>query len=307
MLATFIIAGSAQASVPMAEKQAPGYHRISLGDFEVTALSDGVIELPAEKLLLNTSKKHVREVLTKQYLEAPVTTSVNTYLINTGEKLVLVDTGTGGRMGPTTGKLIENLKASGYQPGDVDEIYITHMHGDHVGGLMSDGKMAFPNAVVRAGKADAEHWLSEDNLKAAPEDQKRYYKAPRMAIKPYQEAGQFKTFAGEQELVPGVTAVPANGHTPGHSFYRIESGDKTLMLWGDVIHVAPVQFPEPKIAIQFDSDSDKAVKVRLKEFEQASKRGYLAGSAHLSFPGFGRLRKADQGYEFLPMPYGSSQ
>lgn len=300
-LATVTTAVSAEA--PMVKEQAPGFYRTMLGDFEVTALSDGTVKLPADKLLLNTTEEHVHQTLADNFLSVPVETSVNGFLINTNNHLVLVDTGAGSLFGPTLGKLVEHLKASGYKPADVDEVYITHMHPDHVGGLVADGEIVFPNATVRANVEDQNFWLSKENLEAADEGSKGFFKGAMASLNPYIEAGQFKPFSKDQELVPGISAVSAKGHTPGHSLYKVESGDNTLMLWGDLIHVGAVQFPQPDIAIQFDVDSEQAVKARAKAFSEADDTGYWVGAAHLSFPGLGHLKAAEEGYEFVPANY----
>ena len=148
--AAFMMLGAAHAAAPQVKTQAPGYYRTMLGEFEVTALSDGTVPLPVDTLLTRTTKAHADQALARGFLKSPVDTSVNGYLINTGSKLVLIDTGAAKLFGPTLGNLVDNLKAAGYQPEQVDEIYITHMHADHVGGLMAGEKMAFPNAIVRA-------------------------------------------------------------------------------------------------------------------------------------------------------------
>lgn len=311
LAAALLLAGlphSAEAAAPQVKTQAPGYYRMMLGDFEVTALNDGTVDLPMDKLLTGAKPGQVARALQHAYLGVPLETSVNGYLINTGTKLVLVDTGAATLFGPTLGKLLGHLKAAGYQPEQVDEIYITHLHGDHVGGLLSEGKPAFPNAVVRIDQREADYWLSEANMAKAPEAAQGGFKGAMMSIKPYQEAGRFKPFEGSPqgvELVPGVRAVSTYGHTPGHNVYVAESKGQKLAIWGDLMHVAAVQFPDPSVTIQFDSDSKAARPQREKAYADAAKNGYYVGVAHVAFPGIGRLRADGKGYLWVPANYSS--
>lgn len=293
---------TAHAAAPQVKSAAPGFYRTMLGDFEITALSDGTVQLPVDQLL-NADPKKTGQALAKWHQHSPLETSVNGYLINTGSKLVLIDTGAGALFGPTLGRLAANLKAAGYQPEQVDEIYITHMHADHVGGLMSGDAMTFPHAIVRADQHDADFWLSQANLDKAPEDKKGFFQGAMASLNPYVKAGQFKAFEGETELQPGIRAIPAYGHTAGHSIYRIESKGQVLMLWGDLMHVAAVQFENPAVTIKFDSDSKAAAAERKKAYASAAQQAYLVGAAHLSFPGLGYLRKDGKGYAFTPLNY----
>ena len=297
---------TAFAAAPMVKTQAPGYYRLMVGDFEVTALSDGTVKLPVRDLL-NTPPAKTDAALKRSFLSNPVETSVNAYLINTGSKLVLVDTGAAGLFGPTLGNMLANLKAAGYQPEQVDEIYITHMHPDHVGGLMAGSAMAFPNAIVRADKADADFWLDDAKMNAAPADAKGFFQGAMASLKPYAAAGKLKTFEGATELVPGVRTLPTHGHTAGHSVYVIESKGEKLMLWGDLMHVAAVQFEDPSVTIKFDTENKAAAKERIKAYADAAKSGYLVGAAHLAFPGLGHVRKVTgaKGYTWVPLNYSS--
>ncbi len=295
--------GSTFAAAPQVKTQAPGYYRVMLGDFEITALSDGTVQLPVDKLLTNTRPGQVDKALKQSFLKAPLDTSVNGYLVNTGSKLVLIDTGAASLFGPTLGNLIANLKAAGYQPEQVDEIYITHMHADHVGGLMAGDKLAFPNATVRADQHDADFWLSKENLDKAPADAKGFFQGAMASLNPYVAAGKFKPFDGNTDLVPGIKAMAARGHTPGHSTYLVESQGQKLVLWGDLMHVAAVQFAQPSVTIQFDTDSKAAAAQRKLAYADAAKQGYLVGSAHLSFPGLGHLRRDGAGYAWVPVNY----
>jgi len=303
-LAAFLgLSTVAMAGAPAAKGQAPGWFRMALGDFEVTALSDGTVALPVDKLLTNTKPGQVQRRLKEAYLGLPLETSVNGYLINTGDKLVLVDAGAASLFGPTLGKLVANLKASGYQPEQVDEIYITHMHADHVGGLMDGDKRVFPNATVRADQREGEYWLSPANLEQAPEDAKGFFKGAQASVNPYVAAGKYKPFDGDTVLVPGVKALAARGHTPGHTVYVVESKGQKLVLWGDLMHVAAVQFPHPEVTIAFDVDSKAAAPQRRKAFAAAAAQGYYVGVAHVAFPGIGRLRPDGKGYRWLPANY----
>jgi len=243
--------------------------------------------------------------LKRGFLTDTVETSVNGYLVNTGSKLVLIDTGAAGLFGPTLGNLLANLKAAGYQPEQVDEVYITHMHPDHVGGLMAGGNRAFPNATLRLDKRDADFWLSEANMKAAPEASKGFFQGAMASVNPYQAAGKLKTFEGDTELVPGIRAQASYGHTAGHTVYLVESKGEKLVLWGDLMHVAAVQFENPGVTIEFDSDSKAAAAQRKKAYADAAKNGYLVGVSHVSFPGLGHLRAGPggKGYTWVPLNY----
>ena len=294
----------AHAAAPPAKGQAPGWYRMSLGSFEITALSDGTLDLPVEKLLTNTTPAKVQAALARAHLRTPVETSVNGYLVNTGTKLVLIDAGAAGVFGPTLGKLVANLRASGYTPEQVDEIYITHLHGDHVGGITAaDGKAVFPNAIVRLDKKEAGFWLDQATMDKAPEAMKDFFKGAMASMKPYLDAGKVKPFEGDAELVPGIRSFATRGHTPGHSAFVVQSGAAKLVVWGDLMHVAAVQFPDPSVTIEFDVDSKAAAPQRKKAYADAAKDGYFVAIAHVSFPGIGQLRPDGKGYRWLPANY----
>ncbi|MBB3639341.1 MBL fold metallo-hydrolase [Variovorax atrisoli] len=293
----------AQAAAPQVKTQAPGFYRMMLGDFEVTALFDGTLDLEPKKLLTNTTQEQVGKLLDRGFEKDAVPTSVNGYLINTGSKLVLVDTGAGGLFGPTLGNLQANLKAAGYQPEQVDDVLLTHMHGDHVGGLVQDGKLVFPNATIHAGQEDADFWLKKANLEKASAEMKGFFQGAMASLNPYVEAGKFKGMKGGTELAPGIKAVPAHGHTPGHNIYVVESKGQKLVVWGDLMHVAAVQFAQPQVTISFDVDSKPAAVERKKAYADAAKGRYLVGSAHLPFPGLGHVRAEGKGYVWVPVDY----
>lgn len=295
-------ATTAQAAAPMAKFQAPGFYRTTLGDFEVTVLNDGTLDLPVNKLLKQPPAK-TDAALAKVFEKSPIQTSVNGFLINTGSKLVLIDAGAASLFGPTLGQLLGNLKASGYKPEQVDEIYITHMHSDHVGGLASNEQRVFPNAIVRAGKLDADYYLSQANLDKAPPEGKDSFQGPMLSVNPYVKAGKFQPIVANTELVPGIKSYFNGGHTVGHITYVIESKGQKLVLLGDLLHVQGVQFDDPGVGIQFDTDSTIAIAERKEAFAAAAKGGYLIGAAHLSFPGLGHVRAHGKSYQYVPINY----
>jgi glyoxylase-like metal-dependent hydrolase (beta-lactamase superfamily II) len=302
LLAALAVAAPTFAAAPLAGTNAPGFHRIMLGDFEVTALSDGTVDLPVDKLLHQPADVTTK-ALARNFQSVPTETSVNGFLVNTGSKLILVDTGAGSLFGPTLGKLAANLKAAGYQPEQVDEIYLTHLHPDHVGGLAANSQLVFPNAVVRADKRDTDFWLSQANQDKAPADSKGFFQGAVASLSPYATAQHLKPFSGDTELAPGVRATSTYGHTPGHTIYTVESKGKKLVLLGDLIHVGAVQFDHPEVTIGFDSDAKAAAAARAKVFQTVAKDGALVGVSHLSFPGLGHLRSNGKGYQWVPVAY----
>ncbi|WP_095199249.1 MBL fold metallo-hydrolase [Mesorhizobium carmichaelinearum] len=291
------------ADAPMLKSQAPGFYRLAVGDFEITALSDGSNMLPATKLLQGDPAR-IEEALKRNYLGDLIETSHNCFLLDTGAKLVLIDAGAGSLLGPSTGHLLSNLRASGYRPEQIDELYLTHLHADHVGGLMVEGQRAFPNAIVRVDKRDTDYWLSDANMRAAPAEARRFFEAAVASITPYMQAGKLAIFDGNTDLVPGVRAQTAYGHTPGHTMYVVESRGEKIVLWGDVVHVAAVQFKDPSVTIQYDGDASEAEHVHELAFADAAQKGYIVGGAHISFPGLGRVRRdADNAYTYVPLDY----
>lgn len=297
-----ITAHPAYAAAPMVKTQAPGFYRVMLGDFEITAINDGTVNLPVDKLL-DEPPARTDELLKKSYLSSPLETSDNAFLINTGSRLVLVDTGAGTLFGPTLGKLLANLHAAGYAPEQVDDILLTHMHPDHVGGLMADGQRAFPNAVIHADKREAAYWLSKPNRDKAPASSKSFFEGAMASLQPYVAAGKFQPFDGNTVVVPGVKSLAAHGHTVGHTAYLVESKNQELLLVGDSIHVADVQFSHPSVTIAFDTDAKEAAGSRAAVFARAAEEGALVGAAHLSFPGLGHLRAEGNAWDWIPVSY----
>jgi len=295
---------TASAAAPQVRTQAPGFYRTMLGDFEITALSDGTVDLDVAKLLAEPAAK-TDAALARSFVHGPLETSVNAYLVNTGTRLILVDAGAGTLFGPTLGKLLASLQAAGYAPGQVDDIFLTHMHPDHVGGLSANGQRVFPNATLHADRRDSDFWLSQASLDKAPDGMKGFFQGAMASVNPYVAAGKYQPFEADGEPVPGIRTIASHGHTAGHTSYLVESKGQRLLVIGDLIHVASVQFAEPGVTIAFDSDAKAAAASRATLFAEAAKDGDLIGAAHLQFPGLGHLRAAGRSWQWVPANYST--
>jgi len=293
------------AQAPMVKTQAPGYFRYMLGDFEITALYDGIIT-GNSKLLHNAPADEIEKLLKKVYVNPDeVNLSVNAFLVNTGKNLVLIDAGTAKVFGPGLGKVPRNLIASGYKPEQVDVILVTHMHGDHIGGLITDdGNPVYPNAVVYASKAEKDFWYSDAIADKAPVNFKPVFKMVRDLMNPYINTGKFKTVENGELPVAGIKAIDIKGHTAGQLAYKVTSGTQSLLMIGDMLHVFEVQLKLPEVSLDFDADQKKAADVRTEMFKSFAKDGTLIATSHLPFPGIGRLTAdGDKGYTWLPVRF----
>ena len=298
------LVGAAHAEAPAVRTQVPGFYRMALGDAEVTALYDGYIDLDT-KILSNASPAEIQRLLARMFIAGEkVQTAVNTYLVNVGGKLILIDTGTAKAFGPTLGFVADHLRAAGYTPEQVDVVLLTHLHPDHVNGLLGvDGKPLFPNAQVRVAQVESDFWLSADNTAKAPKDFQPFFKMAQAAAAPYQASGQWKPFHDESEVAPGIKPVPAVGHTPGHSAYVVESKGERLLILGDTVHSYAVQFARPEVAIEFDTDKKQAVATRKKLFAWAAREKLAVAGMHLPFPGLGHIRSEGKAFAWVPVEY----
>jgi glyoxylase-like metal-dependent hydrolase (beta-lactamase superfamily II) len=283
--------------------QAPGFYRIELGDDEVTVLSDGTA--PRDVAAIMSKPNEIREALARDHELLPIDISINAFLINTGAQLVLIDTGAGELFGGGAGHLIANLRAAGYQPEQIDAILLTHIHADHSGGLSVGGKRVFPNALVYVDKRDPEFWLSA-SAEAAHPDRRVTFAQSHATVDPYATAGKLRPFDGAGPVLAGIQALPAHGHTPGHTAYLVESKGQRLLLWGDTIHLAEVQLSDPEVTIDYDMDRDAAVIARKKLLALSATQGFLVGGAHISFPGLGHVSADSAGYHWIPLPYNAT-
>ena len=296
------VAGPAVAKAPAFGHQVLSAYRHTVGSIEVIALSDGAVDLPVQ-LFPKADPAETAKILTAT--GAPTDklgTAVNAFLVNTGDKLVLIDSGAGQLFGPTLGRFAANLVALGVDPAAVDVIAMTHLHPDHFGGLLTaDAKLAFPNAAIFIGEADIKLWLDEAIAAKVPADNKPFFDQARMMVGPYVAAQKYQPAADGQEVVAGVTAIAAPGHTPGHTMYRISSGNQSLLIWGDIVHNASLQFPHPEWAIAFDTDQDLAIATRKKVFDMTAADTLTVAGAHLPFPGIGHVIKSGSAYGYVPV------
>jgi glyoxylase-like metal-dependent hydrolase (beta-lactamase superfamily II) len=296
---------SASAAGPIETRQTPGVLRWHIGDIEVTAISDGFVEVPLT-VVPKANPDEVERLQRAGFLEMPpgaLDIAVNAYLIRDGNRLTLIDTGCGQRYGATAGKLLDNLAAVGVTPDAIDTLLLTHLHSDHVFGLTApDGTAVFLNAEFVVHANELAFWQDDGNLSRASDYFKPYFSNAREAVAPY--ARRIRTIAGEgEEVVPGVEAVLLPGHTPGMTGYRIGSGRDQLFVWADIVHVPHLQFAHPEWGMKFDTDMNQAAGTRRRTFDWVAFDRILVTGMHLGFPGFGHVTRTGPAYSFVPAPW----
>jgi glyoxylase-like metal-dependent hydrolase (beta-lactamase superfamily II) len=280
-----------------ASQIAPVYHR-RIGDILVTALSDGTLERTYE-MMLGVSADEAQRHLSTAYRSAFVL-SVNAFLIHSGDRIALVETGSGNYLGETTGHLLANLIAAGVKPADIDTILLTHMHPDHSAGLtdLATGRANYPNAELVVHENEPKHWFDDAAMARGTEREKKFFfQQAREQTAPYLQ--RMRTFT-KGDVFPGVTALPLHGHTPGHTGYLIESGGERLLIWGDVVHMPEVQVPRPEVSMVVDSDPEAAAATRRRVFDMVASERLLVTGMHLHFPGFGHIAREGGAYRFMP-------
>jgi glyoxylase-like metal-dependent hydrolase (beta-lactamase superfamily II) len=278
--------------------QPPGLYHHAVGDFTVTALNDGAFEA-AFAFLTHIPSDEAEALHRTSFRRSPPWITVNCFLIQTDTRTILVDGGCGSVMGPSLGGLAKGLAAMGVGNGDIDTILVTHLHPDHVGGLIDGaGAALFPKAELVVHEADHKFWGDDATLAHASTDQdKGFVQLARSTIAAY--ADRTRVLTGGDAL-PGISIVPAPGHTPGHSGFMVASGDASLLIWGDVVHLPGVQFARPGAGMGFDIDGAQAIATRKRLMDMVATDRLAVAGMHLDFPCFGHVAKAAEGYAFVP-------
>ncbi|HEY7661625.1 MAG TPA: MBL fold metallo-hydrolase [Xanthobacteraceae bacterium] len=267
-----------------------------VGDIAVTAISDGVLAAPLDVVLGMEAAETARLAGRKPGDSLPI--AVNAFLLERAGKYALVDTGSGNSMGPTLGKLADNLRAAGVAPERVETILLTHLHPDHSNGLVDDaGRAVYPNAQVIVHEAEAAFWLDRDEASGASERIRRNIAKTAHTTAPYR-ARMRTVRAGE--AMPGISPVLLAGHTPGHTGWLIESGRDSLLIWGDLVHLAAIQIARPDTGLVYDVDPQAACATRRRMFDRVAADRLTVAGAHLDFPGFGTIVRKGAGFAFEP-------
>ncbi|MDR0754907.1 MAG: MBL fold metallo-hydrolase [Prevotellaceae bacterium] len=259
--------------------------KFTMGNFEITTLSEGQQKSGSSILIGATT-----EMIQKYAADGTFPSACNAFLVKTPEKTILVDAGFGRN-------LFDNLKLQNVTAANIDIILLTHMHGDHIGGLLRDGKVTFPNAQLCIAQAEHDYWMNIDS---------RGGEQARNVIEAYKN--RLHLFTPDDlentttELTSGIYAVAAYGHTPGHTAYLLKAGNAQFLIWGDLAHAMVIQMPHPEIAVTYDVNPKEAVVARKKILEYAAKNKIPVAGMHIAFPAMGNIRQSKaEGYEFEPL------
>jgi glyoxylase-like metal-dependent hydrolase (beta-lactamase superfamily II) len=283
-------------------QQPPGVHHVAIGDVVVTALNDGMLgddNFNFFDVVTNLPRSEAEALHRAGFRRVPPRLVVDTFLLHLPDRLVLLDGGCGAAMGPTLGRLAGNLAAVGVRPEDIDSILVTHLHPDHIGGLVdAAGQAVFRNAELIVHEADATYW-SDDAVLAQASDgmEKQFVLLSRATLAAYRDRTRRVT---DGDPLAGITAVPAPGHTPGHTGWLISSGGAALLIWGDIVHLPGIQLAHPEAGMAFDVDGAQAIATRRRIMDMAATDRLRVAGMHMDFPGFGHVVRAGGAYAFVP-------
>lgn len=299
--ASFVTPAAAKAE--MKEVDRPTHRRFKLGDFTLTTINDGAISVedPQSIFGTNASKEEFEAQAKASFLPVDkLQISFTPVIVNTGSELVLFDTGNGDARMPNAGHLIHHtLKAAGYAPEQVDKVVITHYHPDHIGGLMMGGNPTFPNATYVSAANEHDFWSAPERMSGPTERVAKLYESN---IKPMAE--KFTFIKDGDEVATGIRAMAANGHTPGHTVYHIESAGQRILVGGDFANQPYLSIAKPDWHVRFDMDKDAAVATRKKVLDMLAADRIPFTSYHMPFPAVGYIdKRADGSYHYVPVSF----
>lgn len=303
--AATLISGQAMADTAGAPTALPPVlHQFHLGEAKVTVLLDGHLPLGVQ-LFADYDAEKAEIALAKglhQMTPEGLNIPVNGYLVEQGDRKILIDAGTADLMGPSLGALGGALAATGVKPAEISTVLLTHMHPDHSGGLVkANGQAAYPNAELVVSQVEWDFWHDDAIMASVPEGSRGFFQMARGTVAPY--ADRLRLIAGEATVLAGFTALPLPGHTPGHTGYMLDSGGEQLLFWGDIIHSTALQFAYPDWTIAFDTDPQLTAATRHKMLDRAATDGLLLTGSHIDFPGLGRVLRQTEGYAYQPAPW----
>jgi glyoxylase-like metal-dependent hydrolase (beta-lactamase superfamily II) len=300
----------AEAAAPPARQQAPGWYRYKVGDFEITVATDGARSFPLpDTFVKNAKKEEVNKALADAYMEQnKMTIPYTPIVVNTGSKLVVIDTGNGPAARKDTkanyGQFPANLKASGIDPKNVDIVLISHFHADHVNGLYADdGSLQFPNAEIKVPAKEYAYWMDDGEMSRAPKGRMEgLFKNNRRVFSDAVKK-RVTQYDWDKEVAPGITAVGTPGHTPGHTSYVVSSGKGKLYVQSDVTNHPALFVRNPRWHAFFDQDAAMAEATRLKVYDMVSAEKMPMQGFHYPFPALGHIDKTSSGYVVIPVQW----
>jgi glyoxylase-like metal-dependent hydrolase (beta-lactamase superfamily II) len=300
--ASTMLGGSALARAPKLGTQTPYWHRFELGDAEVTVVSDGPLPLgDPSGTFTGVPKEEVKKMLTDNFLNPDnVVLEQNSPVVNTGDKLILFDTGMGTSQafGPTTGRQQKSLAEAGIKASDIDAVVLSHAHIDHIGGIVdASDKPLFPNAQYYISQADFDYWTDEGKLGSPLKD---FVVHARKNLLPVRDRIVF--FKDGQEFLPGVQAMAAPGHTVGHHMFMVTSKGKSFAFLGDLTHHAVLLLERPLMEFSYDTDPKQSAQSRVRMLTTLAANKIPVMSYHFAWPGYGHVAKAGDGFRYYPEP-----
>ena len=290
-----------RAAAPPANAQAPGVYRYRLGDYQLTALYDGTWYLPMDdKFMRNASAAEVDSALAAAFLPPRILpVSFTALLVNTGTKLILIDTGTAGQIADTAGVMLDNLKVAGVAPADIDIILISHFHPDHIDGIKTkDGAKVFARAEIFVPEPEWSFWMDDSNMNRFSGSVHRYFLNARRIFRDI--AGEVHRFKPGGEVAPGIVSIPAYGHTPGHTAFAVYSGNQSLLAMSDTVRNPYLFARHPEWQPIFDMDGPQSVEARRAMLDRAAADRMLVEAYHFPFPACGHIVRSGAGYDFVP-------